>query len=506
MALRGFRSNLKPLEILSEEQVDDIYRGALGVLSGTGVRIEHKEALALLQKNGCTVDYDDMRARFPEGLVESCLRNCPSTFRQKARHPEDDLLLGASTVYFTPFPGTDTVDLETWERRVATMQEYVEGVKVLHALDSVSAFANYSPYFGFEGVPPVMAILEGLGLRMAYSSKAIHQEGTPKEGDTFVIEMAKAVGCEIAGSVTGSAPLAFSRDVVETLFKYVEAGFPVAATSGGHVMGATGPVTLAGSLVLDLAADAAILALSQLIRPGARVRLGVFTFPLNMRTGAPAFGSVGTSLYQVARFQVARKYRVPAGVGMPGASSSKRADFQCGYEKAIMALTAAMSGANTVAFHGGVHGELTHHPIQAILDDDIAGMVGRFIEGIEVNEETLAFDLIEQVGPIPGHYLGKQHTRKWWKNENYFPQSADWSTYPEWVKGGKKGCLANARERMEEILATDTSTPLTPEQTTAVADILKEARQYYRKKGLISDDEWRVYMKTLDSPVYPYAS
>jgi trimethylamine--corrinoid protein Co-methyltransferase len=190
---------------------------------------------------------------------------------------------------------------------------------------------------------------------------------------------------------------------------------------------------------------------------------------------------------------------------MPGASSSKKTDFQAGYEKAFMALTAAQFGANTIALQGGISAELTHHPVQAILDDDIAGMVGRFVEGIQVDDETLALDLIEEVGPIPGHYLGTAHTREWWKREQFVPQAADWLTYPEWMLAGKKSALDYARERMEEILTTHKPTPLTPGQQQSIAEILAEARAYYKKKGLISDEEWSMYMKQIASPNYPYA-
>ena len=148
-------------------------------------------------------------------------------------------------------------------------------------------------------------------------------------------------------------------------------------------------------------------------------------------------------------------------------------------------MLSALSGANVITLHGGVHGELTHHPIQAILDDDIAGMIGRFIEGVEVNEETLALDLIDEVGPIPGFYLNKEHTRKWWKREQFLSKTSDRLTYPEWREQGKKNTLNYARERMEEILATHKPTPLTPRQEADISNILEEARRYYRQKGLI---------------------
>jgi trimethylamine--corrinoid protein Co-methyltransferase len=120
------------------------------------------------------------------------------------------------------------------------------------------------------------------------------------------------------------------------------------------------------------------------------------------------------------------------------------------------------------------------------LDDDIAGMIGRFLDGVEVTDETLAVDLIERVGPIPGFFLDKEHTRNWWKKEQYLPKAADCLTYPEWVKSGKKDCLDYAKARMEEILSThEVSIHLTEEQDRKISDILEEAYAHYKSEGLI---------------------
>jgi trimethylamine--corrinoid protein Co-methyltransferase len=119
------------------------------------------------------------------------------------------------------------------------------------------------------------------------------------------------------------------------------------------------------------------------------------------------------------------------------------------------------------------------------LDDDVAGMIGRFIEGVDVNDDTLAVDLIEEVGPIPGFYLNKEHTRKWWKKEQFLPKAADRLTYPEWMKTGQKSCIDYAKKRMEEILATHKPDALTAEQDKEIEDILDEARILYKQKGLI---------------------
>ena len=150
-----------------------------------------------------------------------------------------------------------------------------------------------------------------------------------------------------------------------------------------------------------------------------------------------------------------------------------------------MAVTAALSGANIVQLSGCIYGELTLHPLQVILDDDIANMIGRFVEGVVVNDETLATDLINEVGPIPGMYLDKAHTRKWWKGEQFVPRAADRLGIPEWMAKGKKSALDYAKERMEEILATHKPDPLTPKQEEDISRILEECWDYYRKRDML---------------------
>jgi len=123
MSLKGFRRNLRPLEFLSREQIDDIKCGVLAVLQNTGIRFESEMALKIFKKKDCSVNFDDMRVRFPPGLVEECLRETPSSFYFKSRNPKHDLIVGGNTTYFCAFPGMNTVDLDTWEPRRATRKE-----------------------------------------------------------------------------------------------------------------------------------------------------------------------------------------------------------------------------------------------------------------------------------------------------------------------------------------------------------------------------------------------
>ena len=502
--LKGFTRNFGPLEILTEEQVEAINRGTLDVLWETGIRIESERGLKFLAKNDCKVDYDEKRVRFPQGLVEECLRKCPSSWRFKARDPKNDVVLGGNSVYFTNLPGTKTIDIDTWEPRIATRKENYDGLTVLDSLDNLHILSNYTPYFGFEGVPPAMAIAESCAGKFRYSTKAIC-EGFSMGSEIFTIEMAKALGTDILqlGGVA-APPLTYYENAIECIFRFVEAELPIIIGSGA-VMGGTGPVTIAGATITNNAELMAGVVLTQLIKPASRVGVFDFCFPLDMRGGSPAFGGIEISLHQMVFNQIWRKYGIVTLDAAGGLSSSKRIDFQSGYEKSINSLTAGLSGANIILLQGGPSSELTFHPLQAILDDDVAGMIGHCIEGVEVSDETLAIDLIEKVGPIPGFYIDKEHTRKWWKKEQFEPKATDRLTYPEWMEGGKKSCLDYAKQMMEEMLATHkVSIPLTASQEEDIEKILKKARRYYRGKSLISDEEWAAYRKDLTSRNYPY--
>ena len=486
MVRKGFERSFAPLEILTDPQVEAIDRAALDVLAEVGVRFEHEGALRLFSESGADVDLLDRRVRLPPGLVEECLRRCPSSFRMGARDPKNDLIVGGDALCFVPFPGMQSINLSTGDPRTASKQEYYDGVTVLDALDNVHGIENYTPYFGFEGTPPVMAILEGVAAQMRNTTKCIVSTGRSQGCERFAIEMARELGMEISSGIAASSPLTFYRDEVQCAFAFLEAGFPVHVTSG-PTLGASAPATTAGALVSCCAELMAGVTLLQLIQPGARVMVWSFALQQDMRSGGPAFGAIGNCLHQVALNQVWRKKRIPIANLAPGPSSSKKMDLQCGYEKALGALTAALSGANMVLLHGCICGELTFHPIQAILDDDLAGMIGRFVEGIEISNETLALELIEQIGPIPGHFLDQEHTRKWWKREQFLPKAADRLTYPEWAQAGKRDCIDYAQERMAHILASHkVSLPLSEQQDQGLERILGEARDHYRRAGLIS--------------------
>jgi len=136
-------------------------------------------------------------------------------------------------------------------------------------------------------------------------------------------------------------------------------------------------------------------------------------------------------------------------------------------------------------FIGSVYDELTFSPELAIIDNEAAHMVARFLEGIKVTEETLAVGVINEVGPVPGHYLSTPHTRKWVREELFVPSIIDRLAPAEWIKTGRKNAMQKAKERMEEILATHEASPLPEDQEKAIDEILKEARAYYEHRDML---------------------
>ncbi|MGQ9666260.1 MAG: trimethylamine methyltransferase family protein [Anaerolineae bacterium] len=477
MPAQGFRRNIRPWNILTDAEAEQIHSTSLSILEKTGVIFQADWALDVLEDAGCWVDRSTKRVRFPSRIVEQCLALCPRSFIAGARDPQRDLTLGGEMVCFSHTAGFQTIDLETFAPRPPTRQDYIECVTVLDALPSISHLSCY-PYFGYEGVHPDMGILVSVAMKMRYSSK--HQFICYQKGsEQFAIPMAQACHTEVTGTVTATPPLMWAEDALNVVRRMVAAGFPL-ATVDGYTLGATAPATIPGEVALANAHHLSMIVLVQVMHPGHRISVGHFASVLNMSTGSPVFGDVGAAVSNAFFNHMWRRYGIPCGNGSPGYVSAKTMDYQAGYEKAIGVLMSALSGADYILFHLGVSSEMAAHPVQAVLDDDVAGMVGFILAGTEVNDETLAESLIHSVGPIPGHFLDSFHTLKYWRTSQYMPKCADRLTYPEWLERGQPASLDYARARLQAILESHTPLPLPPAQEEEVERILREAEAYYR--------------------------
>jgi trimethylamine--corrinoid protein Co-methyltransferase len=481
---KGFKRNLEPIKILTDSQMEAIHRGTLDVLEKKGVMFESEKALKLLEEHGCVVDYESKIVRIPEFLVEECIRKSPSSFSVKARDPKDDLRVGGNVLYFMSGAGARYFDIEADKVRPPTLKENNDAVLISDALETIDFFPSYTPYFEIKEIEPVMLCPTSLASRIRYTSK-VSRGAQATETYIWETQLAQSVGQQLLGVMDASPPLTWSEDALNAGFEYANAGFPVMVASGA-IMGGTAPVTLAGATISNNVELLSAIVFLQCFKPGTGILVNDFILPMNMQSGGIAFGSMEQSLQIMAFDQIWKGlYEIPTLISNSAYPSSNRVDYQCAYEKMHMSMVSALSGANGILFHGAVSSELSYNPILAIIEDDVANIIGRIIEGFDVNDETMAIELIEEVGSIPGTFLNKKHTRENWKNALFIPKVADRLSYQEWLRTGKKSVIERAKERMEEILQTHTPTPITSEQDKEIERILNDARKYYKKKELL---------------------
>lgn len=481
---RGFIRKIEPVRILSDSEIESIHQATLQVLEEVGCKFESQRALKLLEKNGCKVDFEQRLVKIPATLVEESIRRTPSSFLVRSRDPEDNLLIGGNRLYFMSSLGARLSDEKTGDVRVPTLEENNEAVRISDALDSLDLYSGYTPYFEIEGVEPAMLCSTSLAYRLRNSTK-ITRGTQPTYTYLWETQIAQAAGQELLGNMEAAAPLSYPEDAIEAAFTYAEANFPI-YIAAGSVMGGTAPVTLAGSTISNNAELLAAVVLIECIKPGLGIIANDFVTPMNMESGDLLFCSLGASLHQMAFNQMWHDlYHIPTNNTGSAFPASKFIDYQSAYEKTHIAMTSALSGANMIVFHGGVTAELSYNPLLSVIDDDVAFLIGKTIEGFDVNDETMAVDLIKEVGPVPGTFLNKKHTREWWKKEYFVPKVADRLSYKEWILSGRKSIIDRAKERMEQIKTTHKTVPMPSESDKEIDGILKEARKFYKEKGLL---------------------
>jgi trimethylamine--corrinoid protein Co-methyltransferase len=245
----------------------------------------------------------------------------------------------------------------------------------------------------------------------------------------------------------------------------------------GLAAGASAPATLAGALVQNCAEVTAAAVLAQIVHPGLGVIMQDYSQCLDMRSGAVIQGGIERGLMGAAWCQYWRSWEIPRTTII--SSDSKLPDFQCAVEKTLSASLHAQAGSNLVSFMGCVHDELSFSPVVAIMDEDVALMLGRMLGGITVDGQTLAVEVIDDVGPIPGQFLEHRHTRETWKSEQLLPRVADRLPVQQWELVGKPDMLGHARGRFEELRKSHRPAPLSEDRREEIDGLVDQALQHY---------------------------
>ncbi len=443
----------------SEEELKEIDAAVMEVLSEAGVEVNHPEALELLKERGALVDEETKVARLPESLVREAIDTAPSKVELRGRHEKHDLTLEKNRVYFgTGGTVLDILDPETGEKRKINIQDVANIARLVDALDHV--------HFLVIPVYPNECTHENVDINRFYASlkntsKHIMGGVYSSKGIKDVIKMAQ----EIAGSkeklvaepfisfiTCVVSPLRLDGEYTKFLMQIAREGLPVAIPAE-PLSGGTGPVTIAGNIVLMTAESLAGLVVAQLVNPGTPVIFASTASVMDLRQAAYITGAVEAGLMHAGVAQVAQYYELPL-YATAGMSDSKTSDVQAGYEKAMTALLTGLSGANFIHDAAGLlEFCMTVAYEQYVIDNEIIGMAMRAIRGIEVTKDTLGVEAIKNVGP-GGNFLMEEHTLRYMREEYFTPEIANRKRRDEWESEGSKDGRDTAKERAMEILKT----------------------------------------------------
>jgi trimethylamine---corrinoid protein Co-methyltransferase len=459
-------------EILSSEDIQQIHDTSMKLLAEVGVQFPYEPALAAFQKHG--VKTDGQRVFLSEEQVMKALATVPKQFTIHARNPEHDVVVGGGRPVFAPAYGAPfLVDASPSDdgvvgKRAPSMEDYVNLVKIAHALPNqdMSGHLIVEPDFANAAMVHV-AILHA---HMVHSDKAFIGSTVGKRGAQDTMDMArilfgedlkgKAVCISLINSLT---PLGYSTEMLEALVEFAAVGQPLIIAALG-MAGSTAPITLAGTLATQTAELLAGIVLTQLINPGAPAVFGSTSTNIDMKTGALAIGSPELSQMIIAHAQLARYYGLPSRSG--GAlTDASYPDAQASFESMMSLLTTFNTGVDFVLHAGGILSSyLAFSYEKFVLDDEMCGMVRRLHQGIEVSPETLAYDVIANVGP-GGNYLMEMHTVKRCRKEFWKPALCDRGGLEAWTQAGKPTAVDRARQRWQKLLAEHEDPAL--DETTA---------------------------------------
>lgn len=474
--------NFRPrLKVLSDDQIYDIHQAALEILWNTGVLVKAPAARDLLGRAGARVEKETMVCRIPGYIVEEALNRAPSSFTVYARNPEKNVLVSTGSLHYEPMIGRlNCYDYKSGKTHLTTLEDVGHLVKLADYLSCYHLLHSGAIMPRIDKVPIRATHVYGYLESVRNSSKPV--KATSRE--RIMAEDCLRMAAVIAGGeeelkrrpytfTTDNpvAPLHHDLDQMEGALEFARYGQPIDVTSEPQA-GATSPVTIAGLLAQQTADVISGITIIQLANPGNPVWYGTCGSIMDMRIGRIAIGAVEMGLINAASAQIAHSYNIPCR-GTASATDSKLLDFQAGYEKTLILAMAAMGGVNKIFYPGTMEGALTISKESLVMDNEIAEGLFRVLEGVKVNDETLAVNVTDNVGP-GGHYLKQQHTMRFIEDEHFLPLLADRQTRERWESGGSKSMVDKAHEKVMQILSEHQVDPLPSEMAAELERIALE--------------------------------
>ena len=426
------------------------------VFEEVGFQVNSDKALKFFQDAGANVD--DNIVRLPRETVMDLIDMAPSAVTLYGRQLKHNLNLGGARVYAgTGGTALNIIDGTSGERQRATLQDLKTIAKLVDGLENI--------HFFLLPTCPSDVPIENVDINRFFAgldntTKHVMGGVYTHEGIQQVLRMAEI----IAGSpeklrqepfisiiLCAISPLIIDQEYGDMIVTVAEAGIPVALPAE-PLCGSTSPVTLAGNVVIQTVDSLAEVCLTQLVNPGTPAIFGSVASSNDLRDLKYITGCIEMGLLNTAGAQMAQFYKLPF-YATAGMSDAKTVDAQCGYESALSNLLCALGGANFIHDAAGLLDFALSVSLEKyVVDNEILGMVMRAVEGITVNKDTLAFDLIKEVGP-GGHFVYTRHTRKHMRTEHYQPTLSDREHLENWQADGKRDTAARAKSKVEEILA-----------------------------------------------------
>jgi len=464
------------MKMLDEEQCRTIHTASLEILRQTGVRVYHDEALELLRDTDAVVS-DDNLVRFPAGLVEWAMKEAPSRIALCKRGSDEVAApLEGRRVNFGP--GSDCLnylDPRTGERRKFTADDVVDCIRLVDALPELTFCMSM-------GIP---ADLETDNAYRWQFAKMVENTTKPIVfvcDDRADCEAIAAMAAAAAGGMDAlrlnptlllysepSTPLKHSETATGKLLYMAEEGLPI-VHSPAPMMGGTAPVTMAGGLALGNAEVLSSLVIHQLKRPGAPFVYGSGLHHLDMKTTISVYSAPEFELARVAVAEMGRFYDLPTW-GYAGHSDSCAMDEQAAADAAFSVLASLLAGSNLVHDVGYLEAGLTTSPEMIVFTAEMIDMMGRFMDGVALDADALALDVINSVGP-GGEFLSTDHTmrhfRDFWEPTLFSRQRVD-----DWVEAGSKRLGERLREKTVAILEEHEPEPLPDDVYEEIEGILE---------------------------------
>lgn len=464
---------------LSDDEIEQIHSTSMKVFEEVGIAVANDRARTLLEKAGARVDGE--RVYVPAELVAELVDKAPSTVNLCGRDPENDLVLEDRRVHLgTGGTALNVLDLETKKQRRATVRDMAEFAHVCDALENVHFFMlNTYP----RGVPQDDADVNRFLPALLNTTKHVMGGVYTIEGIQKVVRVAEL----IAGSAEALrerplvsmvtcmiSPLKLDRHYGDLLMEVARLGIPL-VTPTEPLCGSTAPITLAGNLVVMNCETLAGIMLSQLVNPGTPVLYGCIASTVNLKDMRYLAGPVEMGLLNAAAAQLAQRYGLPI-YATAGMSDSKVPDAQAGYESMATSLPVALAGANFIHDAVGfIEFCMTASLAKCVIDDEISGMVMRAVEGVRVDDDALAYDVIRSVGP-GGHFTDHPHTVKHLRSEFYFPNLSDRLLREKWEEAGAQDTWARASARAQTILREHAPEPISGDVLEQIGEIAPELR------------------------------